>query len=49
MAFSKLKLILRAAASRTVDNLWTAAANALQQFSDRECKNFLAAAGCAST
>ncbi len=29
MAFSKLKSILRAAASRTVDNLWTAAANAL--------------------
>ena len=45
MAFSKLKAILRAAASQAVDTLWTAAAHALQQFSDRECRNFLAAAG----
>lgn len=49
MAFSKLKSILRAAASRTVDDLWTATAHALQQFSHRECRNFLAAAGYAST
>ena len=49
MAFSKLKSILRAAASRTIDNLWMAVAHALQQFSDRERKNFLAAAGYRST
>ena len=49
MAFSKLKSILRAAAPRTVDNLCTAAAHALQQFNDQECRNFLAAAGHAST
>ncbi len=49
MAFSKLKSILRTAAPRTVDNLWMAAADALQQFSDRECRNFLAAAGYVST
>ena len=49
MAFSKLKSILRAAASRTVDDLWKAAAHALQQFSSRECRNFLDAAGYHST
>ncbi len=49
MAFSKLKSILRTAAPRTVDTLWMAAADALQQFSDRECRHFLAAAGYAST
>jgi transposase len=49
MAFSKLKSILRASASRTVDDLWTAAGEALKRFSDHECRNLLAAAGYAAT
>ena len=32
MAFSKFKAILRAAAARTLDALWQAAANAIEQF-----------------
>ena len=49
MAFSKLKSILHAAALRTIDDLWTATSHAIEQFSSRECRNFLTAAGYRST
>jgi hypothetical protein len=35
MAFSKLKALLRAAAARTMPDLWQAIANALKSFSPR--------------
>jgi hypothetical protein len=49
MAFSKLKALLRAAAARTMTDLWQAIANALKRFSPDECKNYLAAAGYDAT
>ncbi len=45
MAFSKLKSILRAAAPRTVDALWQAVADALGEFTPKECANYFTAAG----
>ena len=45
MVFSKLKAILRAAAERTLDGLWEAAANALDCFKPKECQNYFTAAG----
>ena len=45
MAFSKFKAILRAAAARTLDALWQAAANAIEQFKQNECRNFFTHAG----
>jgi len=45
MAFSKLKAILRKAATRTVPNLWQAIARALDAFTPNECTNYFAAAG----
>jgi transposase len=47
MAFSKLKSRLRAAAPRTVEDLWQAIADALRQFTARECRNYFEAAGYA--
>lgn len=44
-AFSKLKAILRKAATRTVDDLWTAIAEALAAFQASECKNYFTACG----
>ena len=49
MAFSKLKALLRAAAARTMPDLWQAIANALKCFSPDECQNYLAAAGYDAT
>jgi transposase len=49
MAFSKLKALLRAAAARTMPDLWQAIANALKRFSPDECQNYLAAAGYNAT
>ena len=49
MAFSKLKALLRAAAARTMPDLWQAIANALKRFSPDECQNYLAAAGYDAT
>ncbi|UPT90985.1 IS630 family transposase [Bradyrhizobium barranii subsp. apii] len=49
MAFSKLKALLRAAAARTMPDLWQAIANALKRFSPEECQNYLVAAGCDAT
>lgn len=44
-AFSKLKAILRKAAARTVEGLWSAIKNALDAFTPDECRNYFAAAG----
>ena len=45
MAFSKLKALLRAAAWRTVDDLWRGIASALTRFRPVECANYFAATG----
>ena len=45
MAFAKLKALLRAAAARTIPDLWQAIAEALKRFTASECQNYLAAAG----
>ena len=45
MAFAKLKALLRAAAARTIPDLWQAIADALRRFTPKECANYLAAAG----
>ncbi|UGY16340.1 IS630 family transposase [Bradyrhizobium septentrionale] len=49
MALSKLKALLRAAAARTMPDLWQAIANALKRFSPEECQNYLVAAGYDAT
>lgn len=48
MAFSKLKALLRKAAARTFDDLFTALGNICNQFPEIECWNFFKAAGCVS-
>ncbi len=45
MAFSKLKALLRAAAARTILDLFQAIADALKRFTPGQCRNYLAAAG----
>jgi transposase len=45
MAFAKFKALLRKAAARTVDDLWTVIAGCLDKFSPTECRNFFQAAG----
>ncbi|WP_375779168.1 transposase [Bradyrhizobium sp. ma5] len=49
MAFSKLKPLLRAAAARTMPDLWQAIADALKRFSPKEYQNYLVAAGYDTT
>ena len=44
-AFSKLKALLRKAAARTLEDLWTAIGQALKAFTADECANFFASAG----
>ena len=44
-AFSKLKALLRKAAARTIDQLWTAVAEAIDTFTPSECANYFKAAG----
>ncbi len=44
-AFSKLKALLRKAAERTVEGLWTKIGEFLSAVTPRECANFFAAAG----
>jgi transposase len=44
-AFAKLKARLRKVAARTVDQLWTAIAEAIDAFEPPECANYFAAAG----
>ena len=45
MAFSKLKALLRKAAERTVEGLWTAIGRFVDVFTPQECANYFAAAG----
>ncbi len=47
-AFAKLKALLRKAAARTVDDLWRAIADSLNEFEADECANFFQNAGYAS-
>ena len=49
MAFSKLKALLRAAAARTMPDLWQAIADALKRFTADESRNYLLAAGYDAT
>jgi transposase len=44
-AFSKLKALLRKAAERTVEGLWSRIGELLKEFSPTECAHFFAAAG----
>jgi transposase len=44
-AFAKLKAVLRKVAARTIDDLWNAIADALPQFTPKECANYFTAAG----
>jgi transposase len=44
-AFAKLKALLRKAATRTVDDLWDAVAEAIERFPPEECANFFANSG----
>ena len=45
MAFSKLKALLKKAAARTIEDLWSAIANALPMLNPKDCRNYFAAAG----
>ena len=48
-AFAKLKALLRAAAERTVDALWTTIGSLIDRFTPEECANYFAAAGYDAT
>jgi transposase len=48
-AFAKLKALLRKAAARTKDALWTTIGSALDAFPPEECANYLAHCGYGST
>src|SRR5579871_6557788 len=48
-AFAKLKALLRKAAERTVEGLWTRIGDLLPAFTPNECKNYFAAAGYDAT
>jgi len=43
--FAKFKALLRKAAERTVEGLWSAIAKTLDRFTPRECANYFEAAG----
>lgn len=45
MAFSKLKALLRKAAERTIEGLWSAIGRLIDAVTPDECANFFAAAG----
>ena len=44
-AFAKLKALLRKAAERTVEGLWTAIGKLIDLVTPQECQNIFAAAG----
>lgn len=44
-AFAKLKALLRKAAERTVEGLWSAIGRSVDLFTPEECRNYFAAAG----
>ena len=48
-AFAKLKALLRKAAERTVEGLWTAIGHLIDAFTPQECANYFAAAGYDAT
>ncbi len=48
-AFSKLKALLRKAAERTVEGLWTAIGRFLDAFTPTECANYFTACGYGPT
>lgn len=48
-AFAKLKALLRKAAERTIDGLWTTIGCLLDAFSPDECANYFEAAGYDAT
>jgi transposase len=48
-AFAKLKALLRAAAERTVEAVWTTIGNLIDRFTPAECANYFAAAGYDAT
>ena len=48
-AFAKLKALLRMAAERTVEGLWTAIGALLNAFTPTECANYFAACGYDAT
>lgn len=47
-AFAKLKALLRKAAARTVEDLWDAIAQAIEQFPPDECRNYINNSGYGS-
>ncbi len=47
LAFAKLKTLLRKAAERSVDDLWTRIGELLDEFSPEECANYFKHAGYA--
>lgn len=47
-AFAKLKALLRKIAARTVEELWQAIADCLDQFTPQECRNYFLNAGYGS-
>lgn len=49
LAFSKLKALLRKAAERTLDGLWSAIATIIDLFEPDECRNYFSAAGYDAT
>ena len=49
MAFAKLKALLRKAAERTIDALWSAIGRILDLFDPAQCQNFFKAAGYDAT
>jgi transposase len=48
MAYSKLKALLKKASARTVEDLWTAIAEAIATITHRDCCGFFTAAGYGS-
>ena len=44
-AFAKLKALLRKAAARSIDELWTVIGRSLDAFTPAECANYFTAAG----
>jgi transposase len=46
--FAKLKALLRKAAERTVDKLWQAIGQIMDQFHPDECLNYFINSGCVS-
>jgi len=48
-AFAKLKALLRKAAERTIEGLWTAIGHLLDAFTPGECANYFEAAGYDAT